>query len=221
MAKRRGHGEGTVAYWEDKKLWVGKFTLPGGKRKTKYGKTQKEVVDWLLDVRRSLGDGFLPETDKATLGEFLARYLADYAEHAVRPVTYESYERLIRIHITPEIGAVKLTELRPDHLNALYARKRKEGLSDRTCQYIHGMLHRSLRRAVKWGLINRNPADIADAPSNKKKAMKIWNRAEVRAFLEYVKDDRWGPLYTLACGTGMREGEILALKWESVDLVEG
>src|SRR5699024_5316291 len=94
MAKRRGNGEGTVTYWEEKKLWVGKYTLPGGKRKTKYGKTQKEVKDWLLDVRKALGDGFMPESDKVTLGEFLNRYLADYAENSVRASTYESYSRM-------------------------------------------------------------------------------------------------------------------------------
>lgn len=221
MTKRRGRGEGSISFIEEKKLWKARVTLDTGKRTTKYFKTQKDAKDWVLSVRGAARDGFLPEKDKMTLGEFLERYLTEYAQHAVRASTYQSYSNLIRLHIVPELGKIRLNNLKPEHLHSFYAKKREEGLSERTVQYLHGLLHRSLNKAVRWGLVSRNVTDHADAPSNKKKPMKVWDEGQVKAFLSCIKEDRWAALYYLACGTGMREGEILALHWNDVDLDEG
>lgn len=219
--KRRGSGEGTVTYWQAKKLWVAKFTLPDGKRKTKYGKTQKEVKDWLLEIRQSIGEGYTPEADKMTLAVFLEKYLKDYAKHAVKASTYQSYEQYIRLYLLPELGTVRLSQLRPDHLHTVYSKMRGRGLSERTCQYTHGILHRALNKALKWGLVTRNVADAADAPKPRRKVMKVWTRDQVRTFLEHIKGHRWAALFFLACSTGMREGELLGLPWSAVDLQEG
>jgi integrase len=221
MPKRRGHGEGSILFIEDKKLWKARVTLETGKRKTRYFRSQKEAKEWILNVRGAARDGLLTGADRLTLADFLTQYMVDYAQHAVRASTFQSYSNLIRLHITPELGRIKLVQLRPDHLHALYAKKRAEGLSERTVQYIHGMLHRSLNKALKWGLVTRNIADLADAPSNKRKSMMTWDRHEVRAFLQSIRDDRWMALYFLACGTGMRQGEILGLRWQDVDLENG
>lgn len=221
MTKRRGHGEGTIHFWEEKNLWVAKVTLPDGRRKTKYGKSQKELKEWLLAIRKAAGDGTLADGEKLRLAEFLEQYLQDYGQHALRASTFRSYSNLIRLHIVPELGNIKLPLLRPHHLHTLYARKREAGLSDRTVQYIHGLLHRALNKALKWGIVTRNVADLADTPPNKRKAMHVWNSEQVRAFLESVRDDRWAAIYFLACGTGMRQGEILGLLWREVDLEAG
>jgi len=221
MAKRRGHGEGSISFVDAKKLWKARVTLDTGKRKTRYFKNQKDAKDWVLSIRGAARDGLLIEADKITVAEFLVQYLTDYAQHAVRPSTFQSYSNLIRLHIKPELGGIRLVQLRPDHLQALYALKLSAGLSDRTVQYIHGLLHRSLNKALRWGLVTRNVANHADAPSNKKKTMNTWDRVQVRRFLESVKRDRLSALYQLACGTGMRQGELLALQWQDVDLVGG
>ena len=105
MAKRRGHGEGTISFVEAKKLWKARVTLDTGKRRTKYCKSQKEAKDWVLSIRTTARDGLLTGTDKITLAQFLSQYLADYAQHAVRASTFQSYSNLIRLHIVPELGA--------------------------------------------------------------------------------------------------------------------
>ena len=219
MTKRRAKGEGSLYFWEEKSLWVAKLTLPDGKRKTKYSKTQREVKDWLLEKRKNLKDGLFLDAD-LSLNHFLNRYLEDYAKHNLRPSTYQSYYNVITKHILPEMGNIQISKLRPDHLNNLYSKKREEGYSPRTIQYIHGVLKRALNKAVKWGLIVSNPLNKADTPQDRKKEMKTWTADEVRTFLNQIEGHRWQAIYILAT-VGMREGEILGLRWSDVDLENG
>jgi integrase len=221
MARRRSRGEGSLYYWEEKKLWVAKFTLPNGKRKTKYSKTQKEAREWLQNSLNQLRQGVFIADDKVTVSQFFERYMNDFAKYSLKPSTYHNYEMMIRLYINPDIGNIRLTQLRVDNLHFLYAKRRSEGLSDRMVQYVHGILHRTLNKALKWGLITVNPADLAEAPTNKKKEMKVWTAEQVKTFLNYLKDDRWLAIYMTACGTGLREGELLGLSWSNVNLEEG
>lgn len=221
MAKRRSHGEGTVYFWEQKKLWVGRLTMPDGKRKTKYGKTQKEVSDWLLAQRRELSDGIYLPNEKITVKAFLKRYLEDYGAVSLRPTTLHSYRSLLERHVYPDIGDLKLTQLRTEHLNHLYSTKLRAGLSNRTVQYIHGVLRRALNKAVKWGLLAKNPTDLANPPSVKFKVCTTWTAEQVKTFLDSLGDDRWAGIYYLACGTGMRKGEILGLPLSALDIENG
>ena len=219
MARKRADGEGTVYYSEQLGRWVGQVSLPNGKRKTKYGKTQKEVKDWILSQRDALQKGVWVEQDKVTLSEFLARYMTDVAAHTLRPKTIESYTYVIRNHITPDLGKVRLTALRPDHLQKLYSDKLASGLSPRTVHYIHAVLHKSLGHALKWGLVNRNVATLVDSPSQKKKEPTTWTAQEASRFLESVKESRFYPMYCLAL-CGLREGEILGLHIEDFNSQE-
>ena len=196
------------------------MTLPDGKRKTKYSKTQKEAREWLQTSLNQLRQGLFIADDKITVSEFLDRYMEDFARYSLKQSTFYNYDRMIRLYIKPDIGEIRLTQLRADHLHALYAKRRSEGLSDRMVQYVHGILHRTLNKALKWGLISVNPADLAEAPTNRKKEMKIWTAEQVKIFLEHIKNDRWQAVYVTACGTGLREGELLGLSWNNVNLEE-
>jgi integrase len=104
MARRRGRGEGSVWYWQEKGLWVGRINLPDGKKRTKYGKTQKNVKDWILSERSKLQQGIFVSDDKITFGAFLRRYLEDYCKRSLRVTTYESYKAVIEKNIIPELG---------------------------------------------------------------------------------------------------------------------
>jgi hypothetical protein len=126
MTKRRSKGEGSIYFWEEKKLWVAKFTLPNGKRKTKYAKTQKEAREWLQTSINQLRQGLLITDDKVTVSQFLDRYMEDFARYSLKPSTFHNYEMMIRLYIKPDIGDVRLTQLRPDHLHALYAKRRND-----------------------------------------------------------------------------------------------
>jgi len=221
MAKRRSRGEGTIFLDKSSGLWVAEITLPNGKKRRKYSKTQTVVKEWLLAQRNALKQGLLVESEKVTVSQFLDCYFTDVASHTVRPKTLESYEYIIRMHIKPEIGPIKLSALRPDHLQKLYSDKLNSGLSRRTVQYIHSVMHKSLDQALRWGLVQRNVADLVDAPSVKRKALNVWSVEQTKKFLDTVKDRRFYPIYVIAISCGMREGEILGLHYEDVDFENG
>ena len=215
MTKRRGHGEGSI-YRNSKRYWVGQVTLPNGKRKYKYAKSQKDIQDWLLSQREASRGANWTETDSLTLGVFLDRYIADVASHTLRPKTLEAYSYLIRMHIKPELGNVRLTVLTPGHVQKLYTAKLNSGLSRRTVQFIHSVLHKALDQADKWGMVNRNVTDLVDAPTPKRKALVTWGLEEVNQFLETAKDHRSYPIYLCAAFMGLREGEVLGIHYEDI-----
>lgn len=148
--------------------------------------------------------------------EFLEQWLGTIRE-SVRPKTLHQYTQIVRGHIAPLLGEIKLKELRPDQIQNLYNLKMDKGISARTVLLIHAVLHRSLNHALRLGIVNRNPVDAVQRPKFKKKEMKILNESQTRAFLSAVKGDRCEALYWLAVSTGMRQGELLGLKWSDVD----
>lgn len=216
MTKRRARGEGTI-YQNPSGLWVAQITLPTGKRKAKYSKNQRVVKDWLLNQRQAVQTGNWVEKDQITVEQFLDRYFEDVAKHSLRPKTLETYEYLLRMHIKPELGKIKLASLRPDQVQNLYANKLESGLSNRTVQFMHSILHKALQQALKWGLVYRNVADLVEPPSVKKKAPQTLSSSQVKQFLNSIRDDRMFPIFALAIGCGLREGEVLGLHYEDID----
>jgi integrase len=217
MAHKRSKGEGTIFFSEAQNLWVAEITLPSGKRKRKYEKTQRATKDWLLKQRSDLSKGLTVKDDRITVSDYFTRFLEDVVVHTLKPKTVSSYKYLIEHHIVPEIGSLRLIELRPDHLQSLYSRKLESGLSKRTVQYIHAVIRRALNQAVMWDLIYRNPTDAVTPPRAEKKPPEVLTEDQAKLFLETVENHRWYPIYVLAITTGMREGEILGLHWEDID----
>lgn len=196
MGKRRARGEGSVYFSEKQNLWVGKITLPDGKRKVKYGKTQKEVKNWVLEVRKTLKDGLYIEPSKMTIGELLDRWFSDIAAPQLRESTIQTHETIIRVHLKPAFGDLLLNQLTPLHLTSLYAEKLKSGLSKRTVKYMHTIMHQSLGQALKWGLVARNVTDSVDAPIPDKKKVQPLTKGQVATLLKELENDR---LFALLC----------------------
>jgi integrase len=213
--KRRPKGEGAL-FTDSRGYWIGEITLPSGKKKRKYSKLQKEVKDWLREQRNAIYAGNWVEKEKVTFEDFLNRYMDESARYTLRPTTFQSYLSLINHHILPEMGNIRLTALRPDHLQKLYADKLTGGLSKRTVQFIHSIIHKVLDNAFKQGLVSRNVSDLVDPPKVTKKPLNTWSTEQVKQFLLVIVDHKWEAIYTLAIATGMREGEILALHWEDI-----
>ena len=139
----------------------------------------------------------------------------------VRRSTYVRYEGLVRNHIKPAIGRMKLKGLTPTHVRSLYRKKLDSGLTPRSVNYIHVTLHKALAQAVLDGLVPRNVSEGVKAPQFHKEEVKPLSPTQVRILLSAASGDRLEALYVLAIHTGLRQGELLGLKWTDVDLDAG
>ncbi|CAA9407354.1 MAG: Integrase [uncultured Rubrobacteraceae bacterium] len=154
------------------------------------------------------------------LREYLSRWLEDSVKDTVRNTTYERYEQIARTHIIPMLGDVKLKGLSPTHVRGLYKEK-LQTLSLRTVQYIHVTLHKALEQAVNDSLIPRNATEAVKPPQVRREEIRPLTPEQVKQLLDAARGDRLEALYVLAVHTGLRQGELLGLKWEDVDLESG
>jgi integrase len=216
--RRRASGEGSV-YWIGKKgLWAGQITLPDGTRKFKYSKSQGTVKEWLLTARSELRRGILPKNDTITVSEYTKNYLETVGKNTLRPSTQEMYWSYINVHINPSLGKIKLKDLGPHHLQTFYSRKIEEGLSKRTVQILHATMRRILNQAVSWGMLPRNVCSLVSAPRPTKRAPTFYTKEQLTTFLASVREHRWYLIYLLLVYGGFREGEVLGIHVEDVDL---
>jgi len=198
---------------------VGKHPVTG-KRKQKWSSgytTKAQAEQELAKMLARLAD---KENIVEQTNETVANYLENWLVHKkgqIRPGTYATYESNVRVHIVPSIGHLKLHQLNPQQLLHLYQQALEDGLAAQTIKHIHKILHDALETAVKWGLITRNIVKLVKAPKVVRKEMKVWNEQEIDTFLKHFTNPRYRTIVILALATGMRRGEILALKWSDID----
>ncbi len=220
---KRGNGEGSITRRKDG-LYMARYTVQtatGSKRKTLYGKTRGEVSEKLTKAMADRDGGLIFDADNLKVGEYLERWLIDSVKDTVRLTTFERYEQIVRAHIRPVLGRVKLKSLTPAHVRGLYREKLERGLSPRTVQYIHVTLHKALKAAVADGLIPRNVTEAVKAPQVRREEMQPLSPEQVKTLFATARGDRLEALYVLAVHTGLRQGELLGLKWDDVDLDDG
>ena len=195
-----------------------------GKRKQQWitaGSLKREAEKQMAKLIHDLDSGTFVKPDKTTMGDYLKKWLSNYAKPNLSPRSYDRYSGIIHKYLIPELGRIQLTQLRPEHLQRHYTTGLNRGLSARTVRYHHALIHVALQTAVKWGLVNRNVADAVDPPRFKRSTMQTWNEDEVNRFLEVAIDNRYYPLFYTALFTGMRRGELLALRWQDIDCILG
>src|SRR5215204_2129704 len=218
--KRRGHGEGALFLRADG-LWVARLTLPDGRRKTYYGKTQKEAAIKLSEAKRNAEDGVDLSAAKLTVKAYLEKWLSSSVKPSTRPKTFNTYESLCRTAIVPRIGGNNLAKLTALDLQSLYTDLGESGLSPRSVHHVHRVLHRAFVQAIRWKLLPRNPCDGATSPKVPRAELTIWSPSDADRFLLTTREHRMHPLYVLAWTTGMRQGELLGLKWSDVEFNAG
>ena len=206
---RRSKGEGSIFWSRSEKNWVGKFKLPDGREVRKRSKDKQVVQDWLFETRKAVSENRTLPDEKTSFSELTDRFLNDVAKHTLKPKTYASYEWILRKHIIPEIGHLKLTAIQPIHLQNLYSKKINEGLSKKTVRHIHATTRRVLNQAVRWNLIYNNPTNQVTPPKLEKSLPKVWTIEEAQKFLSANAEHRWYAIYLIALTTGARRGEIL------------
>ncbi len=217
---KRGNGEGSIYRRKDGR-WVGQYlvyTTGGPKYRYLYGKTRQAVAEKLTKAMADRDRGLYFDSGTLNVANYMPRWLSDAVQGTVRRSTYARYEEITRRHIIPALGRIRLKNLTPAHVRGLYQEKLRTGLAPRTVQYIHATLHKALKQAVADGLIPRNVTEAVKAPRPTKKEIRPLNEVQARALLEAAHSDRLEALYVVAITAGLRQGEILGLRWHDLDL---
>jgi integrase len=197
-----------------------------GKRKRKWHSfkgTKREAQIECSRLITAISGGTYLEPNKITLAAFLDRWL-DHIKSQVSPKSFERYSDFVNANIKPLLGAAILGRLKPAQISEAYARaltdswRQKGALSPRTVRLMHGVLKQALSQAVRWEILNRNPADAVDPPKIEWKPVQTYDLEQTAEVIETFRDR---PLFIpvlLAVLCGLRRGEICALRWKSVDL---
>ena len=204
---------------------------PDGRRRQKWHSvrgTRRDAERELVTLLHGLATDTYVEPSKLRLSEYLARWLRDYAKTNVAGKTFERSAEIIHDHLVPALGNLELRALQPLHIQEYYSAalaggrlSGRGGLSKRTVLHHHRLLRAALQQALKWQLITRNPADAAVAPRPVRAEMRTLDERETAVLLRTAEPGRFYIPLLLALTTGMRRGEILALRWTNTDLDDG
>lgn len=160
-----------------------------------------------------------------TVGEWMIIWQDEYLG-GIKPLTASAYQGIIRNHIIPNIGTVKLDKLTPHMIQRFYNSLEhpadgKKGLSAKTVKNVHGILHKALKQAARNGMIPVNPAEACTLPRITKKEIVPFDEVQTKAFIAAIQGHKFEDLFLITLFTGLREGEALGLKWDCVDLERG
>ena len=211
--------------------WYLRVELPrdiGGKRRQRREAvrgTKADAQHRLRDLLREVEGGGYASSDRHTIAELAKRWLGT-KEHRVAAKTYAFYAAHVRLYIVPAFGSLRAESLRPSHVEAALAawargkrNDRERGmLSCRSVAHLFSTLRTLLRWSVKMGLLIRNAADAVDPPRYERKEMRVLDAAGVEQLLRAAQGSELQAIIAVAIGTGLRRGELLALRWSDVNL---
>ncbi|MBD0253312.1 MAG: site-specific integrase [Rubrobacter sp.] len=223
MSKKRGNGEGSITKRTDGR-WMARYTVHtanGPKRRTVYGKTRKEAADKLAKVLSDRTEGIDYDDQNMTVGEYLEVWLKSSVRGSVRQSTYDRDTSLVNNHLPPALGGIKLKKLSAAHVQGFYRDRLDHGLSPSTVHKMHAILHKALSQALQWHMVPRNVTEAVSPPRPAPKEMRPLTSEEARRLLQEARGNRLEALYVLAVTTGMRQGELLALRWQDVHIENG
>lgn len=231
MAGKAASGAGTIRKktvmrnGKEYTYWEARYTIgfdPGtGKQvqRSISGKTQKEVSKKLKAATTAIDTGTYQAPSKMTVGQWLDIWTAEYLG-GVKPRTVDSYKSTVKHQIKPAMGAIRLDSLNAHTIQSFY-NSLGDRLSAKTVKNTHGILHKALQQAVANGYIRFNPADACIIPRAVRKELHPLDESQISTFLQMIRGHRFEALFTITLFTGMREGEVLGLTWDAVDLDKG
>jgi integrase len=220
--RRRTPGAGTVVKRKNKDgsvTWRGAFWGTDGKRHWVSDKSKAECERKLREAKADADRGVLPSPARLTVEDWLEDWLEGIRGEISRN-TYLAYKRDVRHHIVPALGKRRLRELSASDIRKLYRRMADKGLKNRSIEYAHRTLRKSLRAALAERKIQFDPSE-GIKPLRTVEGMREESKAlspeQVKALLEAARGDRLEAFYILAVDTGLGRGELLGLRWDDVD----
>jgi integrase len=219
--KRSVHGGGSVFQRKDGR-WEAKFKVEEtGKYKSLYAKSERDAYKLLEEAKLQQKQGVLATGPQQTVKQFLEYWLEDVEKPAVRLRTYIGNSIVVYKHLIPGLGHIKLQKLTAQQVQAYYARKLREGTSASRIRRFQAVLHKALAHAKRIRLVSFNVTEDVELPKAEKPKHVVLMPEQARVLLNEA--EKWGLeiLLALALSTGMRQGEILGLRWSDIDLVKG
>ncbi len=182
---------------------------------------QQEMARMMVELEK----GTYIEPEALTVKKYLEHWLETYGAPNLAPSTLVSYKLIINKHLVPALGQILIQKLQPMQIQSYYSKalesgrkNGKGGLSKRTVQYHHRVLREALQHAIKWRLLGLNPADACEAPKPQKPEMHVLDKEGIKKLQKLIRGNMDEHLITTALFTGMRQGELLGLRWQDVDL---
>lgn len=186
-----------------------------------------KISGQLLFQAVEVGCGTLTDSERYTVGQYLRKWLVSVKKN-VGQRTFETYKEIVEKHLVPSLGSSLLADLKPRDIDEYYTRALEDGrldgkggLSACSVAHHHRLLHGALGQARRWGLISSNPADNVRAPTPGRKEMTVLSEEQLVLLLKAARGSRAYMPILLAATTGARRGEILALRWDDLDLGSG
>ena len=230
MKARRSNGDGAIDKVKRARkdgtiveTWRGRLSVgidprtQRPRRITLYAETRSELATKMARIKSDANRGILPSSERMTVAAFLQRWIDDVMAARVRATTLSLYRSLIRTHLLPIIGGLRLDRLSAQDVAAVLSRMREGKRSERTQALALIILRSAIDQAVRWDLVPRNVARNVDTPRSQRKAMTALSLDQSQRFLRIAKGRRFGALYTLALLAGLRRGELLGLQWADID----
>lgn len=214
----RARGEGSVFRNNQHGGWWAQLVV-NGKKVRRAAANQQAAVRELAEMRRQRDRGVDPT--KLTVAEFMQQWLQSKQANGARVNTMRSYESYTRAHITPLLGRYVVGALTPRNVEDATLTITKRGSSGRTAAHMRAVLATALHDAERWGLVERNVAQLAVPPRVDAKERTAYTADQVYALLAALDEHPHKAAYMLAALLGLREGEVLALRWQDVGVVGG
>ncbi|MBV9688237.1 MAG: site-specific integrase, partial [Ktedonobacteraceae bacterium] len=218
--KRSVHGGGSVylRQSEGKERWVAAIKDPEtGKRLERYARSQKEAYELLEQMKSEIRQGTLVAGSRQTVEKYLQDWFETIQKQAVRETTYLKQGPILHNDILPAIGHIQLQKLTPQHIQGLYSKKLSEGWKPSSIRNIHKILHKAFSNAVRWKLIPKNVCDLVSLPRQVRHKPQTLTKEQTVRLLKVSQGHPLEPLIILALTTGMRHGEIAALRWRDIN----
>lgn len=197
--------------------WEGRYIDADGHRHSLYGRKKSEVQGQLISSLSTVQEGTIAFMPVTSMGDLCERWLEN-AALTVRPKTLLTYRYLINLHIKPALGSIPVAKLTVLQVQGLLSKKHANGLSPRSVAHVRAVLRTVLNQAVRWDLVSRNVAALAFPPKLVRKQIPYLTADEARMVLRAARETDLEAIIRLALSLGLRQGEILGLRWSDLDV---
>lgn len=216
---KRGNGRGTVYFEKKNGKWRWQYVFEG-ERMSGYCDTKTQAERELSLVIADRERGLIKRPDQLSVGDAIDEWL-DARKRELKPKTVAGYAHLIKKHLQPRLGKVRLQDLTVRDVARFQEGLEDDGYATSTIKHLRVILNGTLDRAVMHEVLARNPMDKLSFKGQPGEKREVWTPEHAAAFLRMTRDDYGAAALVFALMTGMRRGEVLGLKWDDLDFNKG